>query len=124
MYTCTQQGYRCTQIDFCCNVLTSLAKIAVSLWFPNYVLYFSVTIFFNVTANLLIARRFRKDFPYVHDVKVTVNDFKDLGIFHDLRYFLAVSYTHLACPISSSCARSTPTAPRSAPAATGGCSGG
>ena len=88
MYTCTQQGYRCTQIDFCCNVLTSLAKIAVSLWFPNYVLYFSVTIFFNVTANLLIAHRFRKDFPYVHDVKVTVNDFKDLGIFHDLRYFL------------------------------------
>ena len=88
MYTCTQQGYRCTQIDFCCNVLTSLAKIAVSLWFPNYVLYFSVTIFFNVTANLLIARCFRKDFPYVHDVKVTVNDFKDLGIFHDLRYFL------------------------------------
>ena len=88
MYTCTQQGYRCTQIDFCCNVLTSLAKIAVSLWFPNYVLYFSVTIFFNVTANLLIARRFRKDFPYVHDVKVTVNDFKDLRIFHDLRYFL------------------------------------
>ncbi len=88
MYTCTQQGYRCTQIDFCCNVLTSLAKIAVSLCFPNYVLYFSVTIFFNVTANLLIARRFRKDFPYVHDVKVTVNDFKDLGIFHDLRYFL------------------------------------
>ena len=88
MYTCTQQGYRCTQIDFCCNVLTSLAKIAVSLWFPNYVLYFSVTIFFNVTANLLIARRFRKDFPYVHDVKVTVNDFKSLGIFHDLRYFL------------------------------------
>ena len=88
MYTCTQQGYRCTQIDFCCNVLTSLAKIAVSLWFPNYVLYFSVTIFFNVKANLLIARRFRKDFPYVHDVKVTVNDFKDLGIFHDLRYFL------------------------------------
>ena len=80
MYTCTQQGYRCTQIDFCCNVLTSLAKIAVSLWFANYVLYFSVTIFFNVMANLLIARRFKKDFPYVHDVKVTVNDFKELGL--------------------------------------------
>ena len=87
MYTCTQQGYRCTQIDFCCNVATSLAKIAVSLWLPNYVLYFSVTIFFNVMANLIIARRFKKDFPYVHDVKVTVNDFKELGIFHDLRYF-------------------------------------
>lgn len=88
MYTCTQQGYRCTQIDFCCNVLTSLAKIAVSMWWPNYVLYFSVSIFFNVCANLLIAWRFKKDFPYVKDVKVTLADFKDLGIFHDLRYYL------------------------------------
>ena len=63
MYTCTQQGYRCTQIDFCCNVATSLAKIAVSLWLPNYVLYFSVTIFFNVMANLIIARRFKRTSP-------------------------------------------------------------
>ena len=88
MYTCTQQGYLCTRIDFCFNVLTSLAKIAVSLWFPNYVLYFSVAIVCNVCANLVIARRFRKDFPYVHDVRVTLQDFKNLGIFHDLRYYL------------------------------------
>ena len=88
MYTCTQQGYRCTQIDFCCNVLTSMAKIAVSMWYPNYVLYFSVSIFFNVCANLLIAWRFKKDFPYVKDVRITLADFKDLGIFHDLRYYL------------------------------------
>ena len=88
MYTCTQQGYLCTRIDFCFNVLTSLAKIAVSLWFPNYVLYFSVAIVCNVCATLVIARRFRKDFPYVHDVRVSVQDFKDLGIFHDLRYYL------------------------------------
>ncbi|MEE0708360.1 MAG: oligosaccharide flippase family protein [Gemmiger sp.] len=88
MYTCTQQGYLCTRIDFCFNVLTSLAKIAVSLWLPNYVLYFSVSIVCNVCANLVVARRFRKDFPYVHDVKVTFRDFKELGIFHDLRYYL------------------------------------
>ena len=88
MYTCTQQGYLCTRIDFFFNVLTSLAKIAVSLWCPNYVLYFSVAIVCNVCANLVIARRFRKDFPYVHDVKVSFRDFKDLGIFHDLRYYL------------------------------------
>ena len=88
MYTCTQQGYLCTRIDFCFNVLTSLAKIAVSLWWPNYVLYFSVAIVCNVCANLVIARRFNKDFPYVKDVKVTLRDFKELGIFHDLRYYL------------------------------------
>ena len=60
----------------------------MSLWCPNYVLYFSVSIVCNVCANLVIARRFRKDFPYVHDVKVSFRDFKDLGIFHDLRYYL------------------------------------
>ena len=53
------------QIDFCCNVLTSLAKIAVSLWFPNYVLYFSVTIFFNVTANLLCMQQGALNYQWV-----------------------------------------------------------
>ena len=42
----------------------------------------------QVCANLLIAWRFKKDFPYVKDVKVTLANFKDLGIFHDLRYYL------------------------------------
>ena len=88
MYTCTQQGYLCTRIDFCFNVLNSLAKIAVSLWLPDYVLYFSVTIVCNVCANLVIARRFRKDFPYVREAKVSLRDFRELGIFHDLRYYL------------------------------------
>ena len=64
------------------------AKIAVSLWLPNYVLYFSVTIVCNVCANLVIAQRFRKDFPYVREAKVSLRDFRELGIFHDLRYYL------------------------------------
>ena len=53
MYTCTQQGYLCTRIDFCFNVANYLARIAIALWLPNYILYF-----------------------------------KDLGIFHDLKYYL------------------------------------
>lgn len=88
MYTCTQQGYLCTRIDMVCTVLNYLARIAVSLWWPNYVLYFSVTIVFNVCANLVIAWRYRRDFPRVRDVPVTLADFKELGIFHDLRYYL------------------------------------
>lgn len=88
MYTCTQQGYLCTRIDFCFNVATYLARIAISLWWPNYVLYFGITIVFNTCANLVVARRFRKDFPFVKDVRVTLDDFRSLGIFHDLRYYL------------------------------------
>lgn len=88
MYTCTQQGYLCTRIDFCFNVATYLARIAISLWWPDYVLYFGITIVFNTCANLVVARRFRKDFPFVKDVRVTLDDFRSLGIFHDLRYYL------------------------------------
>lgn len=88
MYTCTQQGYLCTRIDMVFNVLNYLARIAVALWWPNYVLYFSVTIFFNVCANLAVAWRYRRDFPQVRDVRVTLDDFRELGIFHDLRYYL------------------------------------
>lgn len=88
MYTCTQQGYICTRIDLCFNIAAYLARIAVALWLPNYVLYFGVTILLNTAANLTVARRYRRDFPQVRDVKVTLADFQELGIFHDLRYYL------------------------------------
>ena len=88
MYTCTQQGYLCTRIDLCCTIFNYLARIAVAQWLPNYVLYFSVTIVTSVTANLIIARRYRRDFPALHEVRVSLQDFRELGIFHDLRYFL------------------------------------
>lgn len=88
MYTCTQQGYICTRIDLCFNIAAYLARIAVALWLPNYVLYFGVTILFNTAANLTVALRYRRDFPQVHEVRVTLADFKELGIFHDLRYYL------------------------------------
>ena len=88
MYTCTQQGYLCTRIDFCFNVANYLARIAIALWLPNYILYFGVSILFNTGANLVVAARYKKDFPELHEVKVTLRDFKDLGIFHDLKYYL------------------------------------
>lgn len=88
MYTCTQQGYICTRMDLCFNVATSLARIAISLWYPNYVLYFGVTILFNTLANAAVAQRYKKDFPEVRDVKVSWKEFKELGLFHDLRYYL------------------------------------
>lgn len=88
MYTCTQQGYLCTRIDFCFNVANYLARIAIALWLPNYILYFGVSILFNTGANLVVAARYKKDFPELHEVKVTLRDFKDLGVFHDLKYYL------------------------------------
>lgn len=63
MYTCTQQGYLCTRIDFCFNVANYLARIAIALWLPNYILYFGVSILFNTGANLVVAARYKKDFP-------------------------------------------------------------
>ena len=88
LYTCSQQGYLCTRIDLVCTVASYLLRIAVALLWPNYVLYYGVTILCNATANLVVARRYRRDFPAVHDVPVTLADFKNLGIFHDLRHYL------------------------------------
>ena len=59
---------------------------------------------FNTGANLVVAARYKKDFPELHEVKVTLRDFKDLGIFHDLKYYLVhrLSNTIYARPIPSS----------------------
>lgn len=88
MYTCTQQGYICTRIDMYFHVAVYLARIAIALWLPNYILYFGVTIFLNAMSNVIISLRYRKDFPEVVDVPVTLADFRDLGLFRDLKFYL------------------------------------
>ena len=88
MYTCTQQGYVCTRIDLGFTIATYLARIAVALYAPYYVLYFGVNIVCNTAANLVIAARYKRDFPAVREVPVRLEDFRELGIFHDLKYYL------------------------------------
>ena len=88
LYVCTQQGYLCTRVDLVCTVASYLLRIAVALCWPNYVLYYGATILCNVAANLVIAHRYRRDFADIPDVPVTLADFRELGIFHDLRHYL------------------------------------
>lgn len=88
MYTCTQRGFVCTRIDLCFNVGTYLARIAIALFIPNYLLYCGISIVCNTLANVVIARQYKKDFPDITDVKVTWQDFKELGLFRDLKYYL------------------------------------
>ena len=88
MYTCTQQGYVCTKIDIVFDTATSFAKIGIALFCPHYVLWYTVPIVLGITANLIVGWRYKRDFPEMHEVKVCYRDFKELNLFHDMRYFL------------------------------------
>lgn len=88
LYTCSQQGYKCVRIDLCFSVLNSLCRIAVAQLCPVLWLYLGVNILCTAMGNGVIALRFKKDFPNVQDVKVSWRDFKELGVFHDMRYYL------------------------------------
>ncbi|MGN0976282.1 MAG: lipopolysaccharide biosynthesis protein [Gemmiger sp.] len=88
LYTCTQQGYKCVRTDLLFNILNSLLRIAVAKCCPKLWLYLGVTVVCNTLANAVIAVRYKRDFPEVHDVRVSWKDFKSLGVFHDMRYYL------------------------------------
>ena len=76
-------------IDFCCNVLNSLAKIAVSRSGGPTMCCISACPSSSTSAPTWLLRGGSKGLPPTsRDVKVTLADFKDLGIFHDLRYYL------------------------------------
>lgn len=88
LYTCSQQGYKCVRTDLCFNILDSLGRIAVAKLYPKLWLYLGVKVACTTLANVVIGLRFKKDFPEVHDVKVSWQDFQKLGVFHDMRYYL------------------------------------
>ena len=87
MYTCTQQGYLCTRIDFCLMLPT--------IW-PALPLRCGCQTIFCISASASCStpvptwwwQRGIKGLPRTARGQVTLRDFKDLGIFHDLKYYL------------------------------------
>ena len=88
LYVCSQQGYICSRIDLFATIASFSLRIVVALNWPYYTLYYGVNIACNVLSNLVINWRYKRDFADIHDVPVHLDDFKQLGIFHDLRHYL------------------------------------
>ena len=89
LFVTYQKIYFCTMVDTAVTIISTFLKMAVLIWFKNYILYLLVATTANIAANLIIAWRSRISFPDILKIKVTKEDFKKLNLWYDVKNMMA-----------------------------------
>jgi len=84
-----QKIYFCTMVDTVVTIVSTFVKMAVLVYWKDYIAYLLVGICGNVLSNLIIAWRSRISFPEIIRTKVTKEDFKKLNLWHDVKNMMA-----------------------------------
>lgn len=88
LFAADQKDYICIRIDFICTFAANLIKLATIVVWQSYTMYALSALGFNILANLIISYRLGKEYPFLHTVKVTIQDFRQRKFFADVKNFL------------------------------------
>lgn len=88
LYTANQQAYRCERVDIITATTSSVLKMLVATFYPVYWLFYLLPLLSSVVGNLIISAQYKRDFPQIYSVKVTLKDIKNLHIEKDTGPYL------------------------------------
>lgn len=94
LFTADQKDYKCIRIDTVCTTVNNICKLFAIIFVQSYVLYAISSLAFNIFANLLIAREIKKDYPFLHYVRITFSEMRKREFLKDVKNFFVhkVSY--------------------------------
>ena len=88
LFAADQKDYICVRIDLVCTFAANLVKFAAIVVWQSYTMYALSALGFNILANLIISHRLGKEYPFLHTVKVTLQDLRQRKFFTDVKNFL------------------------------------
>jgi O-antigen/teichoic acid export membrane protein len=95
IYIATQQEYRCVQIDLYTTIVIQIAQLGLLALLHNYIIYLCLQLLTNIIANIIIARKSDKEYPYLKSkYSISKAEIDKRNMFSDIRNFLVhqVSY--------------------------------
>ena len=88
LFTADQKDYICVRIDLACTLVANLVKFAAIVVWQSYTMYALSALGFNILANLIISHQLGRKYPFLHTVKVTIQDLRQRKFFVDVKNFL------------------------------------
>ncbi|MEG2929476.1 MAG: hypothetical protein RR846_07975, partial [Oscillospiraceae bacterium] len=89
IFIAEQRQHTCIKIDTLIDITTKIIRIFVIVKTKNYIMYQLVYIVGLIVSNLIIGRKYDKEYAYIKNKKVTWQDFKALNFFHDIKNAVA-----------------------------------
>ena len=95
LFTADQKDYICIRVDLVCSFAANLIKFAAIVVWQSYTMYALTALGFNILANVIVSHRLGREYPFLHTVKVTLQDLRERKFFIDVKNFLIhkLSYT-------------------------------
>lgn len=89
IYIATQQEYKCVQIDLYANIAIQMLQLGLLAVFRNYILYLCLQVSITIAANVIIAGKTSKEFPFLKKkYRVAKEDMRKRNLFSDMKNFL------------------------------------
>lgn len=89
LFVTHQKIYVCTTVDTITNIVSICCKMAVLVYLQNYILYLCISIAANLVSNAIIAWKSKKAYPEIAKINVTLEDIRELNLWHDVKNMLA-----------------------------------
>ena len=83
-----QKDFMCIRVDMLCSIGTNILRLLAIACLQSYILYSVLGLLFNILANLIIARRVRQQYPFIHNIKVTLQEIRERKFITDVKNLL------------------------------------
>ena len=95
LFTADQKDYICVRLALVCSFAANLIKFAAIIVWESYTMYALSALGFNILANLIISHRLGREYPFLHTVRVTIQDLRQRKFFVDIKNFLIHKLSYL-----------------------------
>lgn len=87
LFIADQKEYICAKVDVICSFVSSIIRVLIIKYFPNYALYMFVWLFTTVFASIALIPFYHKYYPSVTNKKVTFEEYRKIGFFKDIKWY-------------------------------------
>lgn len=95
IYIATQQEYKCVRVDLYTMVVIQILQLGLLALLHNYIVYLCLQLSTNIIANVVIAHKTNKEYPYLKEkYEVSKAEMESRNMFSDIKNFLVhqISY--------------------------------
>ena len=86
LFIATQQEYKCIQIDLAISALFQILQLIALAIYKNFILYLCIQISSSVLSNIIISKRYDREFSSIKNKYTITNDYlKSRNMFSDFR---------------------------------------
>lgn len=88
LFNADQKAWLCSKIDLLCSFASSLFRLLIILYYPDYRIYMAVWVLTTSISNVILTPFYKRQYPRIVKMKVRWQDYKRITFFKDVKWYV------------------------------------